>query len=321
MKTVLVTGGTGCIGAATVAALCEHGGESLRVVAVSRSADASRIAEWLGPDLDPRLQLARGDLGELASMRALLDEHQPTHIVHLAALQSPDCAAHPARGMDVNVGGTLALLEAVEAGDAPLERFVFASSAAVYGKRRMYDTPRVREDAMLAPPNLYGVWKVAGEGLCRLFAERSGVSTICLRLNTTYGKGRDLGMTAAVTTAMKCVARGEAFRMPYRGRENYHYVEDVGAQFAAAALRDFDGFGAFNLRGETIEVADFLEQIRVQARASGLEADLDFVDEPAENLFVCDLADDAIQAALGELKRTSIEEGVRKTLAHYAPSA
>lgn len=320
MSKLFLTGGTGCIGAATVASLLESGSGVERVVIASRSCDPARLRLW-GVDGDARVELVAGDIGDSEAMAALLRDHAPTHVLHLAALQSPDCAANPARGMEVNVGGTMALLEAAEALGDRLERFVFASSAAVYGPRSLYAGASVAETERLAPPNLYGVWKVAGEELCRLFHERSGVATVCLRLNSTYGKGRDQGMTAAVTHAMRAVARGEAFRMPYRGRENYHYVGDVGAHFAAAALRDFDGFGAFNIRGETIEVADFLARIRATAEGLGHAADLGFVDEPAENLFVCDLDEHKVQAALGELPRTSIEDGIRSTLEHFAAEA
>ncbi len=59
--------------------------------------------------------------------------------------------------------------------ETPLKRFVFASSGAVYGKRAMYPAATVAEDAQLAPPNLYGVWKVAGEHLASLFHQKTGI--------------------------------------------------------------------------------------------------------------------------------------------------
>ncbi|MEO6595882.1 MAG: NAD-dependent epimerase/dehydratase family protein, partial [Planctomycetota bacterium] len=222
--TVLVLGGTGCIGAVTVRDLLGAGVG--RVVVASRAGTPGLLSLWLPGPLDARVVLAAADLGEPQTIEHLVRAHRPTHVVHLGGLQSPDCDANPARGLAVNVGGTQVLLEAIERQAVPVQRFVFASSAAVYGARSFYPGMVVHENEALQPPNRYGIWKLAGEHLCRLFAQRCGVPTICLRLNTTYGKGRDRGRTAAPTTAMKHVAGGAArgvvqpFAMPYRGREN-----------------------------------------------------------------------------------------------------
>ena len=241
---------------------------------MTRSGSAGMLRLWFPEQLDRRITLVKGDVADGESIRELISSHQPARIIHLSALQSPDCDADPIRGMEVNVGGTLNLLNAAaDLGDR-LERLVFASSAAVYGPRSLYPAATVAETEPSAPPNLYGVWKLAGENLARLFHEKTGVPTVCLRLNTTYGKGRDKGRTAAPTAAMKAVALGYAggkavpFRMPYFGRENYHYVADVGAHFAASALDAFAGFGAFNIRGKTVEVEEFLALVRTNGGRS-----------------------------------------------------
>ena len=323
MKTALITGGTGCIGAVAVRDLLDRGFD--RVVIATRRSDPTRLKLWIDDPADQRIAFAKIDLGDQQAVRHLVDDHRPTHVVHLGALQSPDCDRDPELGMRINVGGVQALIEACERLDTPLRRFVFASSAAVYGPRAMYEAPRVCEDAPLTPPNRYGVWKVAGEQLCRLFHQRTDVPTICLRLNTTYGPGRDLGMTSAPTSAMKRVALGAIsgqtapYRMPYRGRENYHYVEDVGAHFAIAADEDFHGFAACNIRGETVEVADFLALIRQAATELGLAdfVDLDVADDATENLFVSDLADEAIVAHFPAAPRTALAVGIERSLRRF----
>ena len=263
-----------------------------------------------------------GDISDGDSVRAWISEYQPTHVIHLGALQSPDCDADPHRGLEVNVGGTLNLLNA-SAGSC--ERFVLASSGAVYGRRALYDAPTIKERDLIAPPNFYGVWKVASEHLARLFHERTGIATVCLRLNTVYGYGRDFGKTAAPTNAMKAIAlgsvRGEkiAFRMPYYGRENYHYVEDVGAHFAAAALDPFTGYGAFNIRGRSTDVADFLALVKIVAGEMGLSesVDLAFAEDATEAFFACDLDSAAMEAAFHGLPLRPFQEGIRLTLDAY----
>ncbi|QDV08983.1 dTDP-glucose 4,6-dehydratase [Planctomycetes bacterium Poly30] len=336
MSSVLVTGGTGCIGAVAVRDLLR--GDVERVVIVTRSSDPGRLRLWMDEqgsgeqgrgELDPRIEFVAADVGDSAAVEALVQAQQPTHVVHLGALQSPDCARDPQLGMHINVGGTQALLEACERLAKPLERFVFASSAAVYGPRALYPGPVVRESDPLVPPNLYGVWKLAGEQLARLFHERTGVPTVCLRLNSTYGPGRDQGMTSAPTTAMKAIANGSvngervAFRMPYQGRENYHYVEDVGAHFARTALDPFSGFEAFNVRGETMEVSDFLREVERVAAGMGLGdfVDLGIADDASANLFVSDLDDTAIRERFPGVPKTALEDGIERSLRRFAELA
>ncbi|MBI5851589.1 MAG: NAD(P)-dependent oxidoreductase [Planctomycetes bacterium] len=327
MRCVLITGGTGCIGAATVHALLQLGAE--RVVVASRSASVGLLRLWFRETLDPRIGLVRGDVGDARDVERLVRDADPTHVIHLGALQTPDCESDHARGMAVNVGGTLHLLDACVAHAKRLARFVFASSAAVYGLRARYPGPVVRESDPLAPVNLYGTWKLASEELVRLSHERHGVDAISLRLNTTYGKGRDRGKTAGVTRAMKAIALGSArgavipHRMAYGGRENYHYVEDVGAAFARAALMPFTGHAAFNLRGTTIPVADFLARIADVAGSLGLtrSVDLGIAPDAPVNPFVCDLDEARIVEAFPGMPRTPIDDGIRATLETFVAMA
>lgn len=327
MKRVLITGGTGCIGAATAYTLAQRGVEQILIA--SRSGDPGTLRLWFGEELDPRLRMVRGDVSDEGSVREWIRSLQPTAIVHLGAFQTPDCEANPWRGMEINVGGTLRLLYAAAEATDSLERFVFASSGAVYGPRSEYTGNTITETDPLSPPNLYGVWKVAGEHLARLAQAKSGIPTVCLRLNTTFGKGRDKGKTAAPTTATKAVALGGhtggtiPFRMPYQGRENYHFVEDVGAHFAACALDPFEGFGAFNIRGKTVEVAEFLDLIRQVAGELGMSGAVDLGIDPNATpaLFACDLDDASIQKAFPAVPRTPLEIGIRKSLESFRDMA
>lgn len=324
MTRALVTGGTGCIGAVAVRELLARGCE--RVVVASRQSERTRLGYWLDGHAMQRVEFAALDLAQAAAAAELVHQLAPTHVVHLAALQSPDCDREPARGLAVNVGSTQTLLEACERLPVRPQRFVFASSAAVYGPRALYPGPTVGEHEPLQPPNRYGTWKLAGEHLCRLFHQRTGIDTVCLRLNTTYGPGRDRGMTSAVTSAMKAIADGahqgkaQPFRMPYRGRENYHYVEDVGAAFALAAVAPFAGFGAFNIRGETVEVHEFLQEIGAAAHAAGLGAfaDLSIADGATPNLFVSDLDERRFVAQFPMAPRTPLTTGIATSLRRFA---
>ena len=334
MSKIFITGGTGCIGASAIhKLLTDYDSEVESIIIVSRTGDPKLLKIWLGDEVDAlvqsgKLKFVSVDIGDSSALESALKEHQPNRIMHLGALQSPDCDSTPAKGVEINVLGTLNLFEAVEKLETKVDRFVFASSAAVYGKRSMYAGDTIPESETLAPPNYYGVWKVAGEHLAALFHERSGIPTVSLRLNTTFGPGRDRGKTSAPTVALKSIVQGShdgtavPFRMPYQGRENYHYVEDVGAHFAGVCMMPFDGCDSFNIKGKTIPVAEFLETAGTVAQELGLDkVDLGIEDNAAPNLFICDLDDQKIDAAFPGLPKTPIDEGIRKSLKTFGEHA
>ena len=317
MTTAFVTGATGCIGAATVAYLLDHGID--QVVGYCRKENWSRIK----PQYHNRITLIQGDITNLDQIRQVASDCNPHCIIHLAAFQTPDCQAFPLRGMEVNVLGTANLFrvasELVDAPNGHLERFVFASSAGVYGPRSLYPGNYVYTTEPYLPGNLYGYWKIAGEGMAQAFQQQSGVSTVSLRLNTTYGPGRDQGLTSAPTTLLKAVARGKAFLMPYQGKEHYHYVSDVGAGFGQSGLEPFVGYGVFNLRGETMEVSQFIDKVRQVATeleiAEPLRIGIANAAQPMP--FVCDLDEAATLATFPKMPLTSMVSGIEQSLSHF----
>lgn len=327
MSKIFITGGTGCIGSVTISQLLKDSTIE-KIVVATRSNNAAPLHLWLGEELDPRIEFVKLDVSDYAEIERVLLEVDPTHIIHLGAYQSPDCSADHVGGMAINTGGTMALFDAAEK-LTNLKRFVFASSAAVYGMRSMYPQDIIDEDVVLAPPNHYGIWKLAGEHLARLFHDNTNVPTVCLRLNTTYGKGRDKGKTSAPTNALKAIAMGaEAgnlmpFAMPYQGRENYHFVEDVGACFAACTTQDYAGYGAFNIPGKTIPIESFLNLAAEQAKELGLGdfASLSITPDCPPNLFVCDLDHQKITSTFTDLPVTDIAAGIRQSLIEFQTMA
>ncbi|MEL0096042.1 MAG: NAD-dependent epimerase/dehydratase family protein [Planctomycetaceae bacterium] len=316
MTTAFVTGPTGCIGAATVEYLLDHGVD--RVVGMSRKRDFSRIAG----QYHDRLEFMEGDITSLEQVQSAMMSVQPQCIIHLAALQTPDCMARPLQGMEVNVVGTRNVVQAAaELGDS-LRRLVLASSSAVYGPRDMYPGETVATNVPYLPPNLYGYWKVCNEGMGQAFHRETGISTVCIRLSTCYGPGRDLGMTSAPTAMLKCVAAGESFRMPYQGREHFHFVRDVGAGFAEAAISEFAGYGVFNLRGITVHTEQFIEVIRAVAVELGMEGVDVGIESGAQGMpFVNDLDAETSLAAFPKMPLTTIEEGIRISLQSFQEMA
>ncbi|MEO0474850.1 MAG: NAD(P)-dependent oxidoreductase [Planctomycetota bacterium] len=310
MKRVFITGANGCIGAATSRALLRMGVDEL--VCFGRSGAAPDV---LAED-EPRVRVVRGDIVEAEQVSAAIAHADPTHIIHLAAYQTPDCEAHPLKGMAVNVDGTAHVIRAATEVDK-LQRLVVASSSAVYGKRAIYPGGTVTTSDPLQPVNLYGYWKVANEGAAQAFERETGVPTVAVRLSTTYGPGRDRGYTAAPTTAMKHAVAGKPFRIPYTGREHYHYVEDVGAGFAHACLDPFEGYGAINLRGISTQVATFCDLIVQAATEMGFSPDLGIAEDPEPIPFVCDLGETDTLRQFPAMPLTDLADGVRASLAWF----
>ena len=305
---VLVTGSTGCIGNHAVRILLEEGAE---VIGFNRSVPGDPPAGnyWH----------RTGDLSNPESVSQVVEEVQPNRVLHLGALQTPDCRDYPMRGLEVNLLGTAYLFRACKELERPLDRFVFASSSAVNGPRSLYGPEGVRPGDPYQPFNLYGYWKVAGEGMAQAFHQESSSPTVSLRLATTYGPGRDRGFTAAMTSAMKAVAKGESFEIPYRGKEHYHFSRDVGAGFARAVVDPFDGYGTFNLLGETHPVDDFLHLLREQAEELGMNSGgVTYSEEAEETPFVHGLNDEATREAFPLMPQTSLQDGIRQSLQFFS---
>jgi nucleoside-diphosphate-sugar epimerase len=214
----LITGALGAIGVWTVRALLEDGHA---VVALDVSDDGHRLPIALSSQQIDSLAPVRGDITDLAVVERAIDEHAVTDVIHLAALQVPFVRADPSRGARVNVVGTVNVLEAVRRRGEDMLPVVYASSIAALGGPGEY------------PSTLYGVFKLADEGIAARYFADFGVSSIGLRPHTVYGPGRDQGLTSAPTLAIEAAARGEPYRIPFGGRMQLHYARDVGAAFVA----------------------------------------------------------------------------------------
>ncbi len=312
MTTAFVTGPTGCIGAATVQYLIDHGVE--HVIGMSRKRDLSRI----DPEYHDRIKFIEGDITNRDQVSHAIASTNPDTIIHLAAFQTPDCLANPLLGMEVNVTGTRNIVLAAKELGNSLQRLVLASSSAVYGHREMYPGDSIVTDVPYAPRNLYGYWKVANEGMAQAFHAETEIPTVSVRLSTCYGPGRDLGMTSAPTTLLKCVAAEQSFQMPYQGREHFHFVGDVGAGFAEVGISPFSGYGVFNLRGRTIHTTEYIELAKTAAGELGIsDPDISIADDAQSMPFANDLDDQESVTAFPNMPLTDMSEGVRYSIMKF----
>jgi len=303
----LVTGAFGCIGAWVVRGLLAAGE---RPVAFDLGDDPWRVRMIAGDDVPSRLVIVRGDIADREAVRRAVGEHGVRRVVHLAAWQIPLCRQDPSRGALVNVVGTANVFEAVRAAAGRVARVVYASSAAVFGPPSAYPPGPIRDDAPPRPATHYGVYKVANEETARVYWEEHGIPSMGFRPLSVYGPGRDFGLTADPTLAMKAAVLGRAYRIRWGGGTDLIYVEDVARALLAAAASGLDGARVYNLHGASARIADVVRMIETAwPTARGL---LGHVEEPIP--FPDALDDTRYQKDLGPAPPTPLADGIRRTL-------
>ena len=311
-KNVLITGGYGCIGAETAKWLLKN--SDAAIVICSRNVSSDRSERVFHNADRSRLTFIEADVSDQSRLQQILTEQGITHVVHLAALQTPDCNAHRDLGLQINLAGTQNLIEAMKASGRALNRYIFASSIAVYGPRAAYPEGRVPMLAEPHPVNVYGAWKMAGEQISKIFWEDTDVPTLSLRPGVLYGPGRDAGLTASPTTAVKCLALGLPFKIPFRSRQDYLYAPDVGAAFGNAVLEPFHGNGVFTLPSRTLATEQIVETLRLAAGDLGLADQFKITVGEEDVPFICDLDYEPFTAAFPSVPHTALDQSLRDSL-------
>lgn len=259
----LITGALGCVGAWCCRQLVREGHT---VLGLDLGSDQTRAELVLTADELAGVEFVKGDITDLASLEQLMAARQATHVVHLAAMLWPLAAADPPLGALVNVVGTINVFEAARR--CGLAGVSYASSAAVYDRS---DGVHVAEDADGHPVSHYGVHKQANEGAARVYWQDGGLPSVGLRPHVVYGPGRDHGLTAGPTLAMRAAARGEPYEISFGGRAQFQYAADVAEQFIGAARTASADALVRNVGGPSEHVSDVVASIEeVLPEAAGL---------------------------------------------------
>lgn len=316
---ILVTGGFGCIGVQVVKWLLLN--TDATVIVGAREVSEERINRLFGDSTLARLDCVCLDVRNQKQLEGVLETHGVARIVHLAALQTPDCNANRDLGLQINLAGTQNLIEAVKRCRPTLRRFVFASSVAVYGPRRSYPGPKVPMLADPAPVNVYGAWKLAGEQITRFLFQETGIPSVCIRPGVLFGPGRDAGLTAAPTTAMKHVALRKAYEIPFKSRQDYLFSPDVGAAFGNALMASFSDYGVFTLPSHTVDTRRFVETLHQAAAELGCSEDVRISVGDSEVPFICDLEFGPFLNAFPSTPHTPLLTAVKESLVYFRQQA
>jgi len=200
MAKYLVTGGAGFIGCNLVRFILDKGHDVVVLddFSTGKRENLTEIAE--------RITLIEGDVRDRAVVDRAIDGCEA--IFHEAALGSvPRSIVDPALSHDVNVNGTLTVLEAARAAD--VKRVIFAASSSAYGDQE--ESPK-HEGMVPQPISPYAAGKIACEAYMRAYANAYGLETFCLRYFNVFGPRQDpAGAYAAVIPAfVSRLLRGES---------------------------------------------------------------------------------------------------------------
>jgi len=298
--TYLVTGALGAIGAWAARALLDRGRD---VVTYDLGGSDHRLRLALTDDQLGALTRVAGDVTDLAELERVMDEHGVTAVIHLAALQVPLVRADPVAGAQVNVTGTVNVLEAVRRRGDGMAPVVYASSIAALAEPGAH------------PSTLYGVFKQANEGTAARYFEDFGVPSVGLRPHTVYGPGRDQGLTSAPTAAMVAAAEGGEYRIPFGGAAQFQYAPDAGEAFVRASEAGAEGASVHNLDGPVATMEDVIAAIEAAApEAVGL---ITAADEPLP--FPPSIDATSFIALVGGPVSRPLADGVAEAIARFRP--
>jgi len=296
----LVTGGAGFLGAALANRLVRQG-HAVRVLDDLSSGDPSR--------LDSAVLFTRGDVADVPKLWTLLQDVDCVY--HLAARVSvPESILYPREYNTVNVGGAVAVMEAIR--DAGVKRVVFASSGAVYGAQT--EQP-VHEDLPPHPDSPYAVSKLAAEHYVHTIGALWKIETVSLRIFNAYGPGQQLPASHApvipqflkqVLTDGSLVAFGDG-----RQTRDFVYVDDViDALEAAATARNVDR-AIINIGGGAETAIDQLIELIGRVTQTPLSPLRNPSGGGVKRLWA-DIR--RAHTLLGYTPRVTLEEGLRLTL-------
>lgn len=250
----LVTGGAGFIGSHIVDRLLSEGHE---VVVLD---DFSTGHRYNLPEEDPALAIVEGDISDSETVKRCMVGID--WVFHKAAVASvPKTVNDPVGSSQVNYQGTLHLLEAAR--NNGVKRFVFASSAALYG-----DEPTLPKVETMCPVTLspYAVDKMASEFACGMYTSLYGLQTVCLRYFNVYGPKQDpsspySGVISIFTDKLKNKETPSIFGDGEQTRDFVFVRDVVDANMKAVTTEGCEGT-FFNIAtGNKITLNDLLKTL------------------------------------------------------------
>jgi UDP-glucuronate 4-epimerase len=309
----LVTGAAGFVGSHLTERLLDLGYEVIGIDNFDDGySEAVKRGNIRGLESRNRFRLWQGDVRDAELLSRVFASHDIGVVAHLAGRAgvrpSLEC---PQLYQDVNVGGTVNLLEASRI--SGVERFIFASSSSVYGDNTQ---PPFSEEANVSRPvSPYAASKASAELFCRAFSHLYEMPVTALRFFTVYGPRQRPEM--AIHGFVRMVHQGETvtFFNDTATTEIYTYVADIIDGIERAIRYRGEPFEIINLGGG--RTVSLNELIGVIEGAVGSRASIEYVPQPPGEVRTTIADISKARATLGYEPKTSVEEGVRRFVDWY----
>ena len=251
--TVLITGASGFVGLCLAEAVLGRGADAvlLDAQAVPDSARAF-LASHPG-----NFHEAVGDVRDAALLDRAFRDHAVDRVFQGAAVTGAYARERnaPASIFDVNVMGTLAVLEAARRHG--VTRFLYPSSVAVYGESNYRYASMDEETTPPVPTGLYGITKYTGERLSLRFVELWGIDVVCARIGVVFGPWeRDTGFRDTLSphcqVTCRALAGEEAVLPPRPYLRDWIYGRDLASALAALLFAETPGYKVYNASSGTV---------------------------------------------------------------------
>ncbi len=275
---ILITGGTGFIGAEVVRQLVDEDEHAVTVFHVSAS--HRRLA-----DLADKVTLIRGDLGNFSHLLDAVKQARAQAIFHLGAILSTASDRDPAAAMAANVQGTFNVLEAARILEVP--QVLFASSIGTYGVDM---TDEAIDDLTLQRPlSFYGTAKLFGEGAGNFYRHRYGLDFRGIRFPGICGPGvRTPGAAQFHSWVVEECARGRPYTIEVapHTRVPLVYVKDAARGVLALSRAPREPLQRFNYLINGIAPTPSAQQLADLVRERVAGADIRFDVDPQRQAFI-----------------------------------
>jgi UDP-glucose 4-epimerase len=307
MSRFLVTGGAGFIGSNIVDKLVKQG-HFVRVMDNFSSGKEENL-QGVGKKID----LMRADIRKKDACRKAAKGMD--YILHQAALRSvPKSMHNPSDYNEVNIGGTLNLLEAAK--ENKVKCFVFASSSSVYGEALRFPEKEDDLPRLISP---YALTKLAGEYYCRIFARHYSLNTVSLRYFNVFGPRQSLDDEYAVVIPkfIHCMLKNEHPPIFGTGRQSrdFTYIDNVvQANILAAQKHNLQGRVLNVASGKDYSVLELVEELNKLMMSNIKPVFL----QPRPGDVLRTLADlSRVKRILGFQPKINLSLGLRLTLEYF----
>ena len=300
-KNILVTGGAGFVGSHIVDRLSPE--NKVTVFDNLFTGSLSNLEES-----QDRITFVKGDILDKALLMDVVAEvefvfHLAAHVGNIRSIQDPYF------DMDVNIRGTLNLLEACQ--NSNVKSLVYSSSGAIFGEARYLP---IDEDHPLNPESPYAVSKMAAEKYALAFYKVYGVPTTAVRYFNIYGPRQDTSEYAnAISIFLSKFKEGKPITIYGDGEQtrDFIFVEDVVTANILAATQPAAAGETFNIAtGQATsinQIADFIRQI------SGRESPVIYADPRAGEVRDSRANIEKARKILGYSPQTNLKEGLLLT--------